>query len=103
MSIQQKIIVTTADTKERIEFPGDKKWGDVWQLEICVRSIDANGCVNSTRPSPHIIHVTRQTIVDAGLIPPVKGDDAPPVARTEENAEELLLKLLALVGIEPQE
>ena len=34
MSIKQKIIVTTADTKERIEFPGDKKWGDVWQLEI---------------------------------------------------------------------
>lgn len=103
MSIKQKIIVNTADTKETIEFPGEKKWGDVWQLEIGVRSIDANGGVSSTRPIPHILHVTRQTIIDAGLIPQAKGDDAPPVARTEENAEELLLKLLALVGIEPQE
>lgn len=102
MSITQKIIVKTADTNETVEYPNGPECGAYWQVGIVVKSIDQYGSLGSSS-SPKFIHVTRQTLVDVGLLPVCDGDASPPVARTEENAEQLILKLLALVGVNPSE
>lgn len=102
MSLTQKIIVKTADTNETLEYPNGPKWGDYWQVGITARAIDDRGGVG-TNASPVLIHVCRQTLVNYGLLPVAEGDAPPPVAVTKEKAEALLLKLLALVGVHPNE
>jgi len=102
MSLTQKIIVKTADTNETVEYPDGPGWGEYWQVGFVIKSIDQYGNPGLSG-SPKFIHVTRQTLVNCGLLP-ASGDDAPPpVAVTKENAEALLLNLLALVGVHPNE
>lgn len=105
MSRVSKVVVTTADTKEVIEYPGSDT-EQVWEVAIFVDCVDKNGHSYAAsyrhRPSTSI-YVRRQTLIDAGILPAVHGDEPPAVAPTEENAEQLLLKLLALVGVNPSE
>jgi hypothetical protein len=99
--------ITTDDTKKTYEFVNQKPTGDfpqLWRMEVSVSAFEKSGqYVNRGYPIPsRILIVERQTLVDRGLIPPHTTDTKPP-ENPPETLEDLILRLLDMVGVRPNE
>lgn len=99
--IKKVIQVTTDDTGETYEFPGDNN-PNLFVVEVRIKRIDKGGttAIYVDDPVVKILHLEERTLQDAGLTPrPKKEQDTPLV----ETAEDLILRLLAMCEVYPGE
>ena len=102
MSRETVTRITTVDTKKTYELP-DKNAPQLWELALTIACIDErDGSTNTRSGNVAVIHVERQTLVNAGLMP-VANDDKEPTEETKETAEDLCLRLLEHLDVYPVE
>lgn len=74
----------------------------LWEVAMQVRCMTVHGQpADRVRSSTTIVHVERQTLVEAGVLP-MKEDDKKQGVEKKETAEDLLLRLLAHVDVYPE-
>ncbi len=101
MSLKNVMRITTEDTKKTYEFPGEDN-PQLWAVQLQIDRVDGGGHAyfNSHLRIPKTIHVERETLENAGLLPMKKEiKDASPT----ETPEDLILRLLEHVGVYPSE
>lgn len=101
MSRETVTRITTADTGKTYELP-DKSAPQLWEIELSIGRVDRYSGIVGTRSKGNLIHVERQTFVNAGLMPVAKGDKKV-TEETKETAEDLCLRLLEHLGVYPEE
>jgi len=102
MSAKSVVRITTEDTGRTYEFP-DKDNPQIWGVQLKIDSVSTHGATNfSSYSTTRVIHVERETLENAGLLPMSEKDkeckDEP-----QETAEDLILRLLEHVGFYPVE
>jgi len=103
MSKERVVRIKTHDTEKVYEFPGENPI--LWEVTLGIRDV----CVRSGEPRAKYdtkkvtIYLERETLEDAGLLPfayeSKREDPVDPI----ETPEDLLLRLLDLVGVYPVE
>jgi cytochrome oxidase assembly protein ShyY1 len=99
--------ITTDDTKKTYEFVNQKPTGDfpqLWRMEVYISALEKSGqYIPRTVTTPfRVLIVERQTLVDRGFLPPSTSDDKPP-EKPSETLEDLILRLLDMVGVRPND
>ncbi|MDF1551963.1 MAG: hypothetical protein P1P84_02820 [Deferrisomatales bacterium] len=99
---QSVIRITTHDTKEVFEYPGENP--RLWDVQIKIARVNHQGQSNTddrfTIPSAKVF-LTEGTMRKFGLVP--QQTKVKEVPHTQSTAEDLLLELLSLVGVYPTE
>ncbi|MCG7853116.1 MAG: hypothetical protein MIO92_11405 [Methanosarcinaceae archaeon] len=95
--------ITTHDTKKTYVFPPEEGENNpqLWEVELKIRHVNSYGNT-PYEPSGEIsIFVERATLANANMLPILKEEpkDTPVKARTPED---LILELLEIIGIYPQ-
>lgn len=99
--------ITTNDTKKTYTFTdGARQDGtpQLWQIECTARPFCNDGSIGPLDRYGGMqvfLIVERQTLVNAGELPVVKDDSTPPPGAP--TMEEIILQLLDMVGVRPNE
>ena len=99
MSSRSIVRITTEDTKKTYEFPNEGN-PQLWAVTLSIEGISFYGQPAHGSVCKKIIHIERETLENAGLLPK-QNEKKDEVA--EETAEELILRLLEHVGVYPTE
>jgi hypothetical protein len=74
----------------------------LWAVNLSIGFVDRQtGHVNPHCSTKATVHVERDVLVNAGLLPWCIGDKKPTI-ETEETAEQLIIRLLNHVGVYPE-
>lgn len=95
------ISITTDDTKKKYPIPLPKGAPQIWALEAYIRGFNPTTANLEGSFGSVIVHVERQTLVDAGWIPATQGDAPPP--KQKPTLHDLLIRILEEVGVYPSE
>jgi hypothetical protein len=93
--------ITTADTNETYEFPGNNP--QLWEVKTTITRVQQSGAVHAIPSFERNTHyIEDKTLLMAGLEP---YDHRPrhPDPEIVETAEDLILRLLENVGVYPAE
>lgn len=100
---EELVRITTHDTEKMYEFPR-KGSPALFLVEMRIRPVDRDGAVKNVPQYRHIdngMYVELDTLLKAGMKPyerkPQEGDPEP-----VETAEDLMVRLLELVGVYPE-
>ena len=103
--IQHKAYAACIDTGKTYDLALSEHKGErpqIWQLEVSIKSVESNGYASRVGDS-HFFCVERQTLVNFGMLPVAKDDQPQPPETKEKSVEELLVELLARLGLYPAE
>lgn len=103
MAEQHIIRITTNDTKKTYEFiDGQSVEGtpELYRLEVKILSGNGNGNFYANPYTAVSLHVEHETLVKAGHFKPA---DKSKLVEVTETLEDLVLRLLNMVGVRPQE
>ena len=99
MSSKSIVRITTEDTKKTYDFP-DESNPQIWAVKLQVDRLSPDGSLSgfSSYQTSKIIHIERETLENARLVPIAeeRKDEA-----AQETAEDLILRLLEHVGVYP--
>ena len=98
--IENKLYVTTVDGNTYDL--GDKDRPQIWEVELGIRLVSNYGATSGVSPKIAKIHVERQQLINAGLLPVAYNDELP-IPETSETVEDLILRLLSHVGVFPEQ
>lgn len=99
MSIERIARITTVEGNT-YELPSEAGL-QLWEVELRISHVDPRSGRSDAALSPSgAIHVERQTLVNAGLLPRACNDTPPP--EDAETVEKLILRLLEHVGVFPE-
>lgn len=102
MSVKRFARITTQDTKKTYELPSENA-PQLWLVELIISNVEhATGTAIKSAHTKASIHLERQTLVDAGLLPKAEADKEP-TNETRERPEDLILRLLEHVGVFPEQ
>lgn len=97
-----KIFITTSDTKKTYEYPSKKDSPQLWEVKMEIHCVDNYGNSFSSCSRVDNIFLERETLEQHGLLPGnIKKDTAPNTP--SPTVEDLILRLLELVGVYPVE
>jgi hypothetical protein len=96
--------ITTVDTKQTYRFDGEKNQNpQLWAIVLETNPVDAK--TGYDRPSQlggnrkATVYVERQTLVNTGLLPEATQDN-PVTEETKETVEDLILRIVDMLGIQ---
>ncbi len=103
--IKSIVRITTDDTGKTYEFPeipiGIDGNPEIWALRLGIAVIDNKGNPQLQNATMKTLHVERETLEKAGLIPFVKPEDKN--RQPTETAKDLILRLLEMCEVYPSE
>lgn len=81
----------------------DKSAPQLWEVQMSIAPIASTGCVQLPQGIVTVLHLERESLENAGLIPQkTKIEDRATTALPTETAEDLLLRLLSRCGVYPE-
>lgn len=102
---KQFVEITTYDTKKTYHFSADGKAKNpqLWEVKLQIGTVGSQGHTKYGLSGNDSIYLERQTLEDAGLIPLDPSKTIKDTGAEVRTPEDLILELLEIVGVYPQE